>query len=90
MKHLAALDLAVLLVYLEGIVAMGLWCGRKNRTAKDFMAAGGKIPGWAVGLSIFGTYVRASVFLRFRGKLMRQTGTALCSACRFPSRPGWR
>lgn len=68
---LAALQLAdvsILVLYLAATVALGLWAGRKNRSAHDFMAAGGRIPGWAVGLSIFGTYVSSISFLALPGK----------------------
>jgi SSS family solute:Na+ symporter len=50
------------------MVAMGLWFARKNKTPDQFMKAGGAIPGWAVGLSIFGTYVSSISFLALPGK----------------------
>ncbi len=62
------LDLAVLAVYLAGTVGLGLWVSRRNRSPHDFMAAGGRIPTWAVGLSIFGTYVSSISFLALPGK----------------------
>lgn len=61
-------DLAILVLYLAATVGIGLWAGRNNRTARDFMAAGGRIPGWAVALSIFGTYVSSISFLALPGK----------------------
>ena len=51
------IDYAVLLTYLAGVVAFGCWFVRRNRTANDFMVAGGSMPGWAVGLSILGAFV---------------------------------
>lgn len=68
MTRLPILDLIVLVLYLASVVGMGFWCGRRNRTSRDFMAAGGKIPGWAVGLSIFGTFVSSISFLALPGK----------------------
>jgi len=53
-QTLPAIDVAVLAVYLLAVVGMGIWFARSNRSSKDFMAAGGALPGWAVGLSIFG------------------------------------
>ncbi|MDW8310678.1 MAG: sodium:solute symporter [Verrucomicrobiales bacterium] len=61
-------DLAVLVLYLVGTLALGLWVGRRNRSPRDFMAAGGRIPTWAVGISIFGTYVSSISFLALPGK----------------------
>lgn len=62
------LDLAALVLYLAGTLALGLWVGRRNRSPRDFMAAGGRIPTWAVGISIFGTYVSSISFLALPGK----------------------
>jgi solute:Na+ symporter, SSS family len=61
-------DLTVLVLYLAAMVAMGIWLGRKNTSPDQFMKAGGKIPGWAVGISIFGTYVSSISFLALPGK----------------------
>lgn len=61
-------DLAVLVLYLAGTVGLGLWVSRRNRSPRDFMAAGGRIPTWAVGISIFGTYVSSISFLALPGK----------------------
>src|SRR3972149_346110 len=68
MKGLSNADFIILLIYLASMVAVGLWIGRKNRTSDQFMAAGRSIPGWAVGLSIFGTYVSSISFLALPGK----------------------
>jgi solute:Na+ symporter, SSS family len=64
------IDLIVIVAYLTGIVAMGLWFGRRNVSPDQFMKAGGKIPGWAVGLSIFGTYVSSISFLAVPGRAL--------------------
>lgn len=61
-------DLAVVVLYLAGTLGLGLWVSRRNRSPRDFMAAGGRIPTWAVGLSIFGTYVSSISFLALPGK----------------------
>jgi SSS family solute:Na+ symporter len=51
------IDYVVLLSYLAGVVAFGCVFVKRNRTADDFMIAGGSMPGWAVGLSILGAFV---------------------------------
>lgn len=63
-----AVDVTVLLVYLAGVVGFGCWFVRRSRTTEGFMAAGRSLPGWAVGLSIFGTYVSSISFLALPGK----------------------
>ena len=53
---LSLIDLVVLALYLAGMIAMGVWFSRRSGTPDQFMKAGGGIPGWAVGISISGTY----------------------------------
>jgi SSS family solute:Na+ symporter len=65
---LSAIDLAVLVVYLGGVVGLGCWFVRKSRSTDEFMAAGRSLPGWVVGLSILGTYVSSISFLANPGK----------------------
>jgi SSS family solute:Na+ symporter len=67
-SSLPVIDLLVLLIYLAGVVGMGLWLGRRNTSPEQFMKAGGKLPGWVVGMSIFGTYVSSISFLALPGK----------------------
>src|SRR6187399_1407249 len=68
MSQLSPVDLCVLAAYLAGIVATGLLATRHRRSADQFMAAGRNVPGWAVGLSIFGTYVSSISFLALPSK----------------------
>ena len=64
------IDIVVLVVYVVGVVGFGCTFVRKSRTTEEFMAAGRSLPGWAVGLSIFGTYVSSISFLALPGKAM--------------------
>ncbi|MFK8114268.1 MAG: sodium:solute symporter [Rubripirellula sp.] len=65
---LATLDILVLLIYIAGVIGFGCWFVRKSGTTSEFMAAGGGMPGWAVGMSIFGTYLSSNTFLGNPGK----------------------
>lgn len=58
----------MLLLYVAAVVGFGCWFVRKSGTTSEFMAAGGALPGWAVGLSIFGTYLSSNTFLGVPGK----------------------
>ncbi|HAN96181.1 MAG TPA: sodium:solute symporter [Planctomycetaceae bacterium] len=62
------IDLAVVAVYLAAILVIGVACARRSRTTEEFMAAGRSLPGWAVGLSIFGTFLSSNTFLGVPGK----------------------
>jgi SSS family solute:Na+ symporter len=62
------LDLGILLAYLAATLGLGIYVGRRSKSARDFTTGGGRLPGWALGLSIFGTYVSAFSFLALPGK----------------------
>jgi len=66
--QLPVADIVVFAVYLAAVVAFGCWFVRKSRSTDEFMAAGRSLPGWAVGLSIFGTYLSSNTFLGVPGK----------------------
>lgn len=68
MHMLSWIDLAVLLVYLLGVSGYGVWFYWRNRNSEKFMSAGRSLPGWAVGMSIFGSYVSSISFLGNPGK----------------------
>ena len=67
-SQLRSIDLIVLLAYMGGVFGLGCWFARKSQKTQEFMAAGRSLPGWAVGLSIFGTYVSSIGFLGNTGK----------------------
>lgn len=77
-------DLAVVVLYLAGTLGLGLWVSRRNRSPRDFMAAGGRIPTWAVGLSIFGTYVSSISFLALPGKAFASDWNAFVFSLSLP------
>jgi SSS family solute:Na+ symporter len=65
---LSSLDIAILLIYIASIVGLGVWFYRRSRTTSGFTRAAGRLPGWVIGLSIFGTYVSSISFLANPGK----------------------
>jgi SSS family transporter len=62
------LDWAVLLAYMVGITAFGLWAGRGNRRLDDFFLAGRGMRWWAVGLSVMATQISAITFIGTTGQ----------------------
>ena len=66
--QLQTVDFVVLLLYMAAVFGLGCWFARKSSTTDEFMAAGRSLPGWAVGLSVFGTYVSSIGFLGNAGK----------------------
>ena len=56
-------NIAVFLAYLACMTGMGVWFARRNRTADDYFRGGGKLPWWAVSLSIYATMFSSITFL---------------------------
>lgn len=68
MKNLPILDISIILLYLLAMVLVGVYFARKNKSAEQFTKASGKIPGWAIGLSIYATFLSSNTFLGVPGK----------------------
>lgn len=84
MKTLPWIDLAVIFVYLIGVVGYGIWFYWRNRESEQFMSAGRSLPGWAIGLSIFGSYVSSISFLANPGKSFAGDWSAFVFALTLP------
>lgn len=67
-SQLRTVDLAVLILYMNDVFGMGCWLSKRSGKTSEFMAAGRSLPGWAVVLSIFGTYFSSISFLGNTGK----------------------
>ena len=57
------INYAVIGLYLLGMAAMGFWFMRRNRSSDDYFRAGGRLPWWAVSLSIYATMLSSITFL---------------------------
>jgi SSS family transporter len=60
-------DLAIVAVYLLGMLALGVWVGRGQRTTVDYFLGNRNLPWWAVLLSIVSTETSAVTFLSIPG-----------------------
>lgn len=83
-SSLQLIDFLVLLAYLGGTVGVGIWASRKSPGSEKFMSAGRSLPGWAVGLSIFGSYVSSISFLANPGKSYSGNWNAFVFALTLP------
>src|SRR5207247_5329204 len=52
MKHLSAADWSIIIVYLLGIVGLGIWFGRDQKKTRDYFLGSKSIPWWGIGFSI--------------------------------------
>lgn len=68
MKNLPFVDIAIIIIYLLGMVLVGVFFARKNKNSDQFTKASGTIPGWAIGLSIYATFLSSNTFLGVPGK----------------------
>lgn len=68
MKNLPILDLSIILVYLVAMALVGIYFSRKNKSSNQFTKASGKVPGWAIGLSLYATFLSSNTFLGVPGK----------------------
>lgn len=84
MKTLPLIDLSVILVYLVAMVLVGYLFSRKNKNADQFTTASGRIPGWAVGLSIYATFLSSNTFLGVPGKAFGSNWNAFAFSLSMP------
>ena len=48
-------DIAVILIYIGMVVAMGWWFSRRNKSTERYFLGGRDFPGWAIGFSFIAT-----------------------------------
>lgn len=88
MKNLPLIDIAVIIIYLLAMVLVGIWFSRKNKSAEQFTKASGMIPGWAVGISLYATFLSSNTFLGVPGKAFGDNWNAFVFSLSMPL-AGW-
>src|SRR5579864_5195013 len=84
MKVLSVTDLVVIVAYLAGMILVGFYFSRKNKSSEQFTKASGLIPGWAIGLSIYATFLSSNTFLGVPGKAFGTNWNALVFSISMP------
>lgn len=56
-------DIITVLVYLTGMLAVGFYFSKRNKTTEDYFVGGRAFSGWIIGLSMLGTIVSSATFL---------------------------
>jgi SSS family solute:Na+ symporter len=64
---MSTIDVVIFIVYLLGIIIFGVSFYQKERTSEDYSTGSGTLPTWAIGLSIFATFVSSISFLALPG-----------------------
>ncbi len=67
-KDFGWLNWTVLVLYLVGMLGMGIYFMRKENGADDFFKGGGRIPWWAAGISIYATMLSAITYMTIPAK----------------------
>jgi SSS family solute:Na+ symporter len=88
MDRLPLIDLIIVVGYNLAVVALGCTFWRRSGTSERFMSAGRSIPGWALGLSVFGSYVSSISFLANPGKAFADNWNSFVFAVSMPLAAG--
>jgi SSS family solute:Na+ symporter len=68
MNSLPIIDLSIIALYLLGMIGVGVYFSKKNTSTDQFTKASGHIPGWALGISLYATFLSSNTFLGVPGK----------------------
>lgn len=61
------LDYCIILVFLLGSLGFGLYFAKTQKTTQNYFLAKGKIPSWALGISLLATLISSVTFLAYPG-----------------------
>ena len=67
MEQLVFWDYLLILVYILGVMGLGLYFSGRQESLSDYFLAGGTIPWWAVSISIYATLLSPLSFLGVTG-----------------------
>lgn len=84
MKNLPLIDITVIIIYLLAMLLVGVWFSRRNKSSEQFTKASGLIPGWAVGISLYATFLSSNTFLGVPGKAFGTNWNALVFSLSMP------
>jgi SSS family solute:Na+ symporter len=60
---LAIIDIIIIFLYFAGIIAIGLYTSRRNKSTDQYFLAGKSFPGWAIGISFIGAVISSVTFI---------------------------
>ncbi len=61
------IDYAIVVVYFVGVIAHGLWVSRGKESSEDYFLAGGTLPWWLIGFSLYASNMSGSSFVGLVG-----------------------
>jgi SSS family solute:Na+ symporter len=67
MSSLRWLDCLIVAAYLGGMLLIGLYFSRKQKSTEEYFVANRSIPSWAMGISLFATIISSVTFIAYPG-----------------------
>ncbi|MBQ9355795.1 MAG: sodium:solute symporter [Prevotella sp.] len=61
------IDYLIVIISIVAAIGMGVYFAHRQKDTSTYFAGGGKIPAWAVGMSIFATLISSVTFLAYPG-----------------------
>lgn len=74
---LAWQDHAVIVVYLTGMIGLGVWLSRRQKSDRDYFLGGRRMPWFAVGMSVIASLLSSLTYLSEPGEVWRAGFTNL-------------
>ncbi len=68
---LSTLDWIIIIGYGVGMLLVGFYFSRRNKSSDDYMLGGRNMSSWRVGLSLFATMFSAITYLSYPGEMMK-------------------
>lgn len=62
------INYAVLFGYLLAMMLVGFYFSKRQKTVDDYFRSGGRVPGWAAGISVFATTLSSITFMSIPAK----------------------
>lgn len=67
-KGFGLVNIIVIILYFASLAWIGYYFSKRQKSTDDYFKGGGRLPWWAVGLSIFGTSLSAITFMSIPAK----------------------
>jgi SSS family solute:Na+ symporter len=84
MSKLSIVDISIVILYMAGMMIVGYHFSRKKKSSDQFTKASGKIPSWAIGLSIYATFLSSNTFIGVPGKAFGSNWNAFVFSLSLP------
>ncbi|HPO08242.1 MAG TPA: sodium/solute symporter [bacterium] len=78
-------DIVVLIAYLLGTLALGVWCSLRIKNTEGYFLGGRQLPGWAIGISILAAAISSITFLAYPGSAYEGNFSRVVPGLAFPA-----